>query len=141
MLPAEPEVNVKDVELVPEPNGAVTLIGPVVAPIGTEVLTSVSEMTLKLAEVPLNLTAVALDKPEPSIVTVVPTAPLDGVKEEMLGGAPGVPTPASAVVRIVPPAFTVRVPLIVPVPRGVNVTLMAQDAPSARFEPQLLVWE
>ena len=40
-------------------------------------------------------------------------------------------------------ALSVRVsdPLRVPVAVGVKVTLIGQEAPAARLEPQLLVWE
>ena len=51
-------VTVKSELLVAVPLGVVTLILPVVAPLGTVVLISVSEATLKLAEVPLNFTLV-----------------------------------------------------------------------------------
>ena len=41
------------------------------------------------ADVPLNATAVAPVKPEPVIVTLVPTGPLDGVKPPTVGGGGG----------------------------------------------------
>lgn len=77
---------VKEVELVPVPPAVVTLMGPVVAPAGTVVVIWVSEATVNgLAEVPLNLTAVAPVNPEPLIVTAVPDAPLVGEKEVTTG--------------------------------------------------------
>ena len=35
----------------------------------------------------------------------------------------------------------VRVPVLVPLVVGSNVTLMSQEAPTATLEPQVLVWE
>src|SRR5438046_10240079 len=66
-------VTVKLVELVAVPLGVVTLIVPVVAPFGATVVICVSEATVKVAAVPLNATLVAPVKPEPLIVTLVPT--------------------------------------------------------------------
>ena len=62
--------------LVAVPDGVVTVILPVVAPLGTLALPSFA--TLKLADVPLNRTLVAPVKWLPLMVTDVPTAPLDG---------------------------------------------------------------
>ena len=65
--------------------GAVTLIGPLVAPAGTVALICASLSTLKpTAAVPLMLTAVAPEKPLPVTVTTVPTGPDAGVKPEMV---------------------------------------------------------
>jgi hypothetical protein len=75
----------KTATLVAVPWGVVTLIDPVVAPEGTVAVIDVLEMTLKLALTPLNLTAVAPLKFVPVIVTLVPTAPIVGVKEEIVG--------------------------------------------------------
>src|SRR5438067_13283958 len=52
-------VTVNEPVLVAVPPGVVTLSGPVVAPAGTVVWMAVSEVTVKLALVPLNATAVA----------------------------------------------------------------------------------
>src|SRR2546428_12350333 len=71
---------VKLVVLVAVPPGVVTRSGPVVAPVGTVARIAVSEVTVKLALAPLNVTAVAPVKAVPLIVTVVPTCPLGGVK-------------------------------------------------------------
>src|SRR5204863_477411 len=80
-------VTVKLVELVAVPPAVVTLIVPVVAPFGTDVVICVSEFTVnELAEVPLNFTAVAPVKPEPEMATLVPTGPLAGLKELITGG-------------------------------------------------------
>src|SRR5213595_831347 len=99
-------VTVKLVELVAVPPGVVTLIAPVVAPLGTAVVICVSVATVKVAAVPLNVTLLAPVKPEPLIVTLVPTGPLVGAKELITGGA-----------------TTVKLLALVPVP-AVVVTLM-----------------
>src|SRR6185503_19573576 len=79
-------VTVNDPELCPVPPAVVTLIRPVVAPAGTVALICAEDTTVKLAEVPLNLTDVAPLKPLPLIVTVVPTGPLAGENDEITGG-------------------------------------------------------
>ena len=61
--------------------GVVTVIGPVVAPVGTVAVIWVEELTVKLvALAPLKVTAVAPVKPAPVMVTLVPTGPLLGLK-------------------------------------------------------------
>jgi len=62
-------VTVKFPELVAVPFGVVTLTGPLVAPLGTWALITPSEVTAKLAETPLNLTAVAPVNALPPICT------------------------------------------------------------------------
>jgi hypothetical protein len=100
-VPTLPEVGVKDEiegagmfvvtvnepELVPVPF-AVTAIGPVVAPAGTAVVIWLSLSTLNVvAAVPLKVTELAPVKPEPRIVTEVPTGPLGGLNDETTGAA------------------------------------------------------
>lgn len=72
--------------LVAVPSGVVTLIAPVVAPVGTVVVIAVSETTLKVALTPLKLTLVAPVKFAPVIVKLVPTMPLVGEKFVIVGG-------------------------------------------------------
>ena len=79
-------LTVNDPALWPVPAAVVTLIRPVVAPAGTVALICADDTTVKLAEVPLNLTDVAPLKPLPLMVTVVPTGPLAGEKDEITGG-------------------------------------------------------
>ncbi|MBZ5544248.1 MAG: hypothetical protein LAO07_11310 [Acidobacteriia bacterium] len=81
-----PPATVKLLELVAVPAGVVTLIGPVVAPLGTEAVIWVSEFTVNAADVPLKATEVAPVSADPEIVTLVPTDPLVGENELMLGG-------------------------------------------------------
>jgi hypothetical protein len=38
-------------------------------------------------------------------------------------------------------SVTVTVPVLCPLPVGLKVTLMVQEAPAATLEPQVLVWE
>jgi len=75
---------VKFVELVPVPTELVTVIRPVVAPVGTVAVICVLLLTVNVAFVPLNLTLVAPVKFVPVIVTEVPTGPLVGPRLAML---------------------------------------------------------
>jgi len=75
----------KLVELVVVPAGLVTVMGPLVAPVGTMALSWVAEIKLKLAATPLNLTAEVPVKLSPRIVTVAPTPPEVGLKLVMRG--------------------------------------------------------
>ena len=68
---------------------------------------AVAEVTVKVAVVPLNLTAVAPVKFVPLIVTLVPAGPVAGVKVVIVGGL----------------AVTVKLLALVAVPAGV-VTLI-----------------
>jgi hypothetical protein len=79
---------VKSDALVPVPAGVVTLIEPVVAPLGTVASTSLSDTTVKdVAAAWLKLTAVAPVKFFPLIATDVPAGPLLGEKL-LIDGAP-----------------------------------------------------
>jgi hypothetical protein len=75
---------------------------------------------------------------------VVPTAWAGKVKEveERLAAGP-VPVPVRLTVWVEGLALSVmvRVPVLVPAVVGLKVTLMAQLAPAATLEPQVLVWE
>jgi len=57
----------------------VTAIFPVAAPVGTSAVTSVSEITVKVADFPSNVTFVVCFRRVPVMVTEVPTGPLSGV--------------------------------------------------------------
>src|SRR6185295_10062586 len=102
-------VTVKAVALVAVPAGLTTLIRPVVAPAGTLVSMRTAETTVKLAAVPLKRTLVVPRKFVPFTVTAVPTGPLAGVNEVIVGGCGGV--------------VTVNEVELVPVPSG-DVTLI-----------------
>lgn len=107
---------VKLAELVPVPAGVVTVIGPVVAPVGTVAITWVALLTVNDAAVPLNFTEVAPVKPVPVTVTCVPAVPLVGENDEIVGAAATVDTVKLAVLVPVPPAFVTEIgPLVAPV--------------------------
>jgi len=79
-------MTVNVVLLVAVPPGVVTLIVPLVVPVGTVAVIDVAETTLKLlASIPLNLTAVIPEKLVPVIVTITPAGPLVGVKPVIVG--------------------------------------------------------
>ena len=64
----------------------VTLIFPLVAPVGTVALICVSVLTANVvAATPLKLTPLAPVKPVPVNATLVPTGPLAGVNELITG--------------------------------------------------------
>ena len=66
----------------------VTVIAPLVAPVGTEVVMLVVVLAVTVAAVPLNLTVLLAEvvlKFVPVIVTEVPNGPEVGLKEEIVG--------------------------------------------------------
>ena len=107
-------VTVKFVELVAVPLGVVTEIGPVVAPEGTVALIRVAFCTVKVAETPLKRTAVAPVKFVPLIRTEVPTGPLVGLNDVIVGA---------------PVAVTVKFVELVAVPLGVVTRIGPVVAP------------
>src|SRR5207247_1462116 len=109
-------VTVKLLLLVAVPPGVVTLSGPLVAPLGTVAAIEVEEFTVKPALVPLKVTAVAPVKFVPLIVTLVPTAPLVGVKLVIVGGL-----------------STVKLPVLVAVPPGVVTAIAPVVAVAGTF--------
>ena len=73
-------------ELVAVPPGVVTVIFPVLAPLGTVAVTLVLEFTVKLvAFTPPKVTLVVCFRLTPVIVTEVPTGPLVGEKAVICG--------------------------------------------------------
>ena len=68
---------------------------------------------MKLALTPLNLTAVAPVKVVPLIVTLVPTAPLVGVKPVIVGA--GMTVKLVALVAVPPGVMTLTGPVVAPV--------------------------
>jgi hypothetical protein len=106
-------LTVKAIVLVPVPPLVVTATGPVVAPLGTVALIAVSEATENVVAItPLKVILLAPVKPVPTIDTLVPTAPLVGVNDEIVGVGGGeveVGVTANSHVRqdvddVVPPA-------------------------------------
>ncbi|PYT95153.1 MAG: hypothetical protein DMG36_02935 [Acidobacteria bacterium] len=67
---------------------------------------------MKLAVLPLKVTAVAPVKPVPLIVTLVPTRPLMGVKLVMAGG--GITVKLFALVVVPPGVVTLIGPVVAP---------------------------
>jgi hypothetical protein len=112
---AAPLFTVNFVPLVSVPEGVVTEIFPVVAPGGTVAVIFVSELTVNVAVVPLNFTAVAPENPVPLIVTEVPTGPLFGENEVIVGSAPLV---------------TVNCAVLVAKPSGVTTLIRPVVAPA-----------
>jgi hypothetical protein len=107
------KVTVNEDELVAVPPGVVTLIGPLVAPVGTCAVMSVDEMTAKLVSVaPLNLTLVAPMKPVPWMSTLVPTGPLVGVNELIAGAVLHGPVNEDELVLVPPGVPTVIGPAV-----------------------------
>jgi hypothetical protein len=92
---------VNTVELVSEPPGVVTEILPVSAPAGTVVVILVSELIKNVAGVPPNFTEVAPVNPVPLIVTAVPTGPLVGENDVIVGAAPQAGVAMATVAAIV----------------------------------------
>ena len=76
---------------------------------------AVSEVTVKLALTPLNVTAVAPVKFVPLIVTLVPTGPLVGVKLVIVVVAGELTTVNALALVVVPPGVvTLSGPLVAP---------------------------
>lgn len=93
-VPTEPIIGEKNVEafattkllvLVAEPVAVFTVIGPVVAPRGTNAVIWVEEIGLNRASVPLNSTLDTVLRLVPAIATCVPKDPLVGEKLVMVG--------------------------------------------------------
>src|SRR5436853_5144196 len=83
-------VTVKFVALVAVPPLVVTVIGPVVAPPGTDAVRLDADAAVTVARTPLNFTWFSLatgSKLAPVIVTAVPTGPLAGLNPVMVGAA------------------------------------------------------
>ena len=90
-------VTVKSVRLVAVPPGFVNEIFPVVAPEGTTAVTEVAVFPENVAATPLNLIAVTPARFVPVMTTLVPTLPLVGVNDVMVGARAVVTTKAEVV--------------------------------------------
>jgi hypothetical protein len=92
-------ISVKAVALVAVPPGVVTVIRPELAPAGTTNDKAVSLATVKSRiDTPFSVSAVAPLKLVPTTVTVIPTAPLAGVKLVIVGAGTVTVRTSSAVV-------------------------------------------
>jgi hypothetical protein len=103
-------------ELQAVPPGVVTQIFPVVAPLGTVAVIWVDETTLNVVEeTPLNFTLVVPVKFVPMMVTDVPTGPLVGVNEVIVGLAAVVVTVKLWELQSVPPGVVTQIfPVVAP---------------------------
>jgi hypothetical protein len=112
-------VTVKFVALVAVPPGVVTVIFPVTAPLGTVVEICVPEgfTENEVAATPPNFTAVAPARPVPLIVTEVPTGPLDGENDEIVGAGPQEELTVKSAALVSEPSAvtTVILPVVAPV--------------------------
>lgn len=107
-------LTVNEVADVTVPPGVVTAIVPVVAPAGIVAVICVAEVAVKVvAAVPLKVTAVVPVKFVPVSVTVAPLAPLEGVKEVIVGA--GTTVKLVALVAVPPGVVTAIVPVVAPV--------------------------
>lgn len=129
----------------------VTLILPVVAPVGTVAVIDMFELTVnEVAVVVLNLTAVVPQRFVPVIVTLVPVGPAVGVNEVMVGAAAvttvksvalGVsaepPGTSTVIGPVVAPTGTAAVTLVLvrPVTVGWLVPLKSTTAPGSSVNP------
>jgi hypothetical protein len=105
-------VTLKLATLVPVPAGFVTVILPVVAPVGTVALIDVDELMVNAAETPLKFTALAVSKLVPVILTTVPTGP-ELTSELVIVGAPATASSQVVATRI-PSTRTVGAALELP---------------------------
>jgi hypothetical protein len=103
---------VKLVALVAVPTGVVTVIVPVVAPAGTTAVTEVAVFAENVAVTPLNLTDVTPVRFVPVMTTLVPTGPLVGANDVIVGAEP---TPKLAVLAALPAGVVTWIwPLVAP---------------------------
>ena len=128
-------VTVKLVGDVAVPPGVVTLMTPVAAPVGTDVLMCWSSVTVNVAVTPLkNFTALAPVNPVPTIVTGVPTGPLVGLKLLIVGIGAVVTVKLVGDVAVPPGAVTLMTPVAAPMGTDVlmcwsSVTVNAAATP------------
>src|SRR3989442_6638633 len=141
-------MTVKLLALIAVPPDVVTLIGPVVAPLGRVVAIEVDEFTVKVAETPLRLTDVTPVKFVQVIVTLAPTGPLVGEKLVIVGG--GMTVKLLALVAVPPDVVTLIGPVVAPLGRVVAIEvdeftvklaatpLMVTDVTPVKFVPAII---
>ena len=117
-------VTVKLAALVAVPSSVVTVIGPVIAPLGTVVVIVPELLTVNVAALPANETAVAPVKFVPLIVTPVPTAPIAGANDVRAGVTVKrvvvTKGPLLAVVTVMGPVVAPAGTVVVIVPEGLT---------------------
>ena len=101
-------MTVKLVALLAVPAAVIMVMSPVLAPAGTIVVIVVAVFTVKAADVPLNVTAVAPVKLAPLIVTLVPIGPLVGETLVILGAT----TKFGELVAVPAPVVTLIGPVV-----------------------------
>src|SRR5437867_415103 len=104
-----------------KPSAVLTMIGPVVAPLGTVVLISVAVLEVIVADVPLKLTPLASLKFLPVMVTGVPGVPVNGAKSLMVGGGLTVTVKGAELVAVPPAVVTVIGPVVAPAGTAVTI--------------------
>ena len=118
---------VKLVVLVAVPSSVLTVMRPVLAPMGTVAVIVPELFTVNVVPVPLNLTSVAPVKFVPVIVTPVPAAPIAGAKEVMAGVTVKrvvvTKGPLLAVVTVMGPVVAPAGTVVVIVPGGPSVNV------------------
>lgn len=133
-----PGVTVKLPALVAVPSNVVTMMGPVGAPNGTVVVIVPELLTVNIAAVPSNETAVTPVKVVPLIVTPVATGPEAGAKEVMAG----ITVKRVVVIKGPLPVVTVMRPVVAPagtvvviVPEGSTVKVAAAPLKETAVAP------
>jgi len=134
-----PGVTVKLVTLVALPSSVVTVMEPVGAPKGTVVVTVPELLTVNVAALPPNETAVAPVKFVPVIVTPVPTGPVAGAKEVMAGVTVKrvvvTKGPLLGVVMVMRPVLAPAGTVVVIVPGGASVKAAATPLKETAVAP------
>ena len=134
-----PAVTVKLVTLVALPSSVVTVMEPVGAPKGTVAVTVPELLTVNIAALPPNETAVAPVKFVPVIVTPVPTGPVTGAKELMAGvivkRVVVTIDPLLGVVMLMRPVLAPAGTVVVIVPGGASVKAAATPLKETAVAP------
>jgi hypothetical protein len=117
-------VTVKSAALVVEPPTVVTVIGPVIAPVGTLVTIVVDVALVIEACTPLNEAVAVEPKLVPVIVTTAPTGPLVGVNPEIVGGG-GIWTMSTVLSLIGPDAAVIVTEPVVSAEAAPAVSIVA----------------
>ena len=139
---------VKSVALVAVPAAVVTAMRPVVAPAGTVAVILTCVLVVMVAAVPLNVTDDAPARLAPLMVTLAPTAPVDGEKLVIRGAttklAALVAVPPGVVVTPIAPvvALAGTVAVICVLETKVNTALMPlnrTDVTPAKLAPAIVM--
>src|SRR6266850_812889 len=110
-------VTVKLDPLVPVTPFTITVMAPVVAPFGMEVVMEVAVLAVTVATVPLNASVLLAgigSKSYPAIVTTVPTGPKTGLNVEIVGTGRGTTEKFPVLMDVKPFATTVIGPVVAP---------------------------